>query len=264
MPEYSGPLQSVELSHLLWLVPLLPILGAVLDALVGWQLQRSELGKRLADRLHIGSLSVSAIAIGSMVLSFALSVGFVVSLVFLPHEGRYLYCHLWQMIRVGTFDVSFDLSLDTLSSVMLLVVTGVGLLIHIYATGYMAKDPSYWRFFSYLNLFIFSMLLLILGDNFIVMFFGWEGVGLCSYLLIGFWYKDYKKATAGTKAFLTNRVGDFGFLCGMLALVWGLGGTWSGGEYSTDPIPRLVAVTIAVRRGGRRGHVDYARAATGA
>ncbi|PIE05466.1 MAG: NADH-quinone oxidoreductase subunit L, partial [Sorangium cellulosum] len=197
MPSYSGPLQTVVESSTLWLVVLVPLLGAVLNAAVGWRLQRSPIGKELSKKLHIGSLSVSGIAIGAMVVSFVLAIWHVIQVIQLPESQRFLLCHMWPMVRVGSFDLSFDLSLDPLSSVMLLVVTGVGLLIHIYAGGYMESEPSYWRFFSYLNLFIFAMLLLVLGDNFIVMFFGWEGVGLCSYLLIGFWYKDYKKATAG-------------------------------------------------------------------
>jgi NADH-quinone oxidoreductase subunit L len=258
MPEYSGPLQNLELSSTLWIIPLLPFLGAVLNAVIGWRLQRSPWGKEQAKKLHIGHLGVTSIAIGAMVLAFALSVAQVAHLVSLPHDSRVLYCHLWQMVRVGTFDLSFDLSLDVLSSVMLLVVNGVGLLIHIYAAAYMETEPSYWRFFSYLNLFIFSMLLLILGDNFLVMFFGWEGVGLCSYLLIGFWYKDYKKATAGTKAFLTNRIGDFGFLSGFMILIWGLGGTWASGEFVPDQTPRLLPVTVEAAAHGEHGGADHA------
>jgi NADH-quinone oxidoreductase subunit L len=126
---------------------------------------------------------------------------------------------------------------------MTLIITGVGTLIHIYACSYMETEPAYWRFFTYLNLFVFSMLLLVLGDNFIVMFFGWEGVGLCSYLLIGFWYKDYKKASAGMKAFVVNRVGDWGFICGLGLLFWGLGGAWvDQGRYSPSYDARFIAV----------------------
>jgi len=244
MPSYSGPLQSAVESNTLWLVVLFPVLGFALNAAVGWWLQRSPWGKELSKKLHIGSLSVSGIAIGAMVLSFGLAVWHVVQLVQLPVNQRYMLCHLWPMVRVGSFDLSFDLALDPISAVMLLVVTGVGLLIHVYAGGYMETDGSYWRFFSYLNLFIFAMLLLVLGDNFFVMFFGWEGVGLCSYLLIGFWYKDYTKATAGTKAFLTNRVGDFGFISGLLILLWALGGSWNEQGYRPDVTPRLVPVVV--------------------
>lgn len=244
MHTYAGPLQTVVLSNTLWLVVLLPLLGAIVNAAVGWRMQRSAWGQHLAARWHIGAMSVSAVAIGAMTLSFALAVAHVVQLAALPETQRYLLCHLWPMVRVGSFDLSFDLALDPVSAVMLLVVTGVGLLIHVYAAGYMQKEPSYWRFFSYLNLFIFAMLLLVLGDNFVVMFFGWEGVGLCSYLLIGFWYKDYKKASAGTKAFLTNRIGDFGFLTGLFVLLWSLGGGWTEDGYRPDVTPRLVPVVV--------------------
>jgi NADH-quinone oxidoreductase subunit L len=125
---------------------------------------------------------------------------------------------MWKWIAVGAVDLDAKLLLDPLSSVMILVVTGVSSVIHIYSTGYMAHDPSYRRFFTYLNLFVFFMNVLVLGDNLAVMFVGWEGVGLCSYLLIGFWYDDRAKALAGKKAFITNRVGDFGFLLGMFVI----------------------------------------------
>jgi len=260
MPSYSGPLQTVVESSTLWLVVLLPILGAVINAAVGWRLQRLPFGKELSKKLHIGSLSVSGIAIGAMAISFGLAIWHVIQLIGLPESQRYLLCHMWPMIRVGSFDLSFDLALDPISAVMLLVVTGVGLLIHIYACGYMETEPSYWRFFSYLNLFIFAMLLLVLGDNFIVMFFGWEGVGLCSYLLIGFWYKDYNKASAGTKAFLTNRVGDFGFISGMLVLIWALGGTWNDQGYQPDIAPRLVPVVLEQASGEHGAAAEHGAA----
>ena len=105
---------------------------------------------------------------------------------------------------------------------MILVVTGIGGLIHIYAIGYMHDDKAYWRFFAYLNLFTAAMLTLVLGDSLLLMFVGWEGVGLCSYALIGFWYQDHNNARAGNKAFIVNRVGDFGFVLGMFLLFWSL------------------------------------------
>jgi len=126
---------------------------------------------------------------------------------------------------------------------MVLVITGIGALIHVFSIGYMADEPSYWRFFSYLNLFVFAMLLLVMGDNFAVMFFGWEGVGLASYLLISFWYTDPEKAAAGMKAFVANRFGDFGFLAGLLILFWGLGGAWQArpdsGLRNTNYVPAV-------------------------
>ena len=117
-------------------------------------------------------------------------------------------------IQSGTLNIGFDLAVDRLTAVMLLVVTGVGLLIHIYATGYMSHEGGYYRFFAYLNLFMFFMLILVLGANYLVMFVGWEGVGLCSYLLIGFYFLEKFASDAGNKAFIVNRIGDFGFSLG--------------------------------------------------
>jgi len=121
-------------------------------------------------------------------------------------------------MAVGNLNIDVSLMIDPLSAVMVLVVTGVSFVIHIYSTGYMAHDESYWRFFAYLNMFVFFMIMLVLGSNFIVMFVGWEGVGLASYLLIGFWYKENVNADAGKKAFIVNRIGDFGFLLGMFLM----------------------------------------------
>ena len=118
------------------------------------------------------------------------------------------------------FRVDFALQVDQLTMVMLLVVTGVGLLIHIYSTGYMAHEGGYYRFFSYLNLFMFFMLTLVMAANLVVLFVGWEGVGLCSYLLIGFWFRKKSATDAGKKAFITTRIGDFGFTVGMLLVFW--------------------------------------------
>jgi len=118
-------------------------------------------------------------------------------------------------IKAGSLDVPFELVVDRLSGMMLLIITGIGSLIHVYAGGYMAEEKTTWRFFSYLNLFVFMMLLLVLGNNMLVMFVGWEGVGLCSYLLIGYWYQSDENAAAGMKAFLINRIGDIGFLLGI-------------------------------------------------
>ncbi len=135
----------------------------------------------------------------------------------------YFFQKVFTWISVGDFQVNFGLMFDHLSAVMCLTVTLVGLLIHIYATGYMAHDPGYARFFTYMNLFMFMMLTLVLADNIVLMFVGWEGVGLCSYLLIGFWYEDWEKAKAGLKAFVVNRIGDLGFLLGIFTLFWALG-----------------------------------------
>ncbi|HEX2294573.1 MAG TPA: NADH-quinone oxidoreductase subunit L, partial [Actinomycetota bacterium] len=134
------------------------------------------------------------------------------------HNAREQVVHLFDWIRVGGLDVGADLLVDQLSAIMVLVVSGVGTLIHVYSIGYMHDDPRYPRFFAYLNLFAASMLLLVLADNLVLMFVGWEGVGLCSYLLIGFWFEKRSAAAAANKAFIVNRVGDFSFLLGIFLL----------------------------------------------
>jgi NADH-quinone oxidoreductase subunit L len=244
MSDFSGQVTHLEWSATpLWLIPLLPFVGAATNAIFGRRLQASDVGRGVSKRWHIGSFGVSAVAVGAMVMAFGLVVANWVRLLGLDPGSRYLYSHAWQMVRIGSLDVNFSFAMDPLSALMALIITGVGSLIHIYACSYMETEPAYWRFFTYLNLFVFSMLLLVLGDNLIVMFFGWEGVGLCSYLLIGFWYKDYKKATAGMKAFVVNRVGDWGVICGMGLLFWGLGGAWTEqGRYRPDFRARFVAV----------------------
>ena len=255
MPEFTGPVQHVELSTTLWLIALLPLLGSVTNAIFGRRLQKSHFGHDLAHKLHIGSLGVTLVAVGAMLAAFALSLWHVAKLLALPEAHRFLFCHAWEMVRIGSVDFGFDFALDPLSSVMILIITGVGTLIHVYAAAYMHHDGAYWRFFAYLNLFVFSMLLLVLGDGFMVMFFGWEGVGLCSYLLIGFWYDDYAKASAGMKAFVTNRVGDWGFVTGLMLLFWALGGAWlEGGSYQPDNLPRLAAVAVESGEAEHGGH----------
>src|SRR5438270_860538 len=136
---------------------------------------------------------------------------------------------MWQS---GALKVDLSFGIDPLGMVMTMIVTHVATLIHVYSVGYMADEPSYWRFFFWLNLFVFAMLLLVMGSNFLVMFFGWEGVGLCSWGLIAFWYTDLEKANAGFKAFIVNRFGDFGFIIGLFILFWSLSGSWSSsGKY---------------------------------
>lgn len=149
--------------------------------------------------------------------SFALSLNLFLAGV-LQENGAYAF-KFWQWLEVGVLNVNLGLRMDRLAGVMTLIVTGVGTLIHLYAIGYMEHDESKPRFFAYLNLFLFAMLMLVLGDNLLVMFVGWEGVGLCSYLLIGFWYKEMQNAEAGQKAFVVNRIGDAGFLLGIFTLL---------------------------------------------
>jgi NADH-quinone oxidoreductase subunit L len=197
---------------LIWLIPILPALGAVTNGLLGVPFfKRSQ---------------AAIVACSSMLAAFALSLLSFVRLLGQPSDARVhdVLVATWippiplaTSTGIGSFSVDWAFRLDPLSAVMILVVTGVGLLIHIYATAYMEHEPraSYARFFCYLNLFCFFMLMLVLGSNFIVMFVGWEGVGLCSYLLIGYWYEKDSAADAGKKAFITNRIGDWGFLLGI-------------------------------------------------
>jgi NADH-quinone oxidoreductase subunit L len=193
------------------LIPLLPLAGAAVLGLGGAALQR-----------RLGKGAVGALACATVAASFVLSCAAFLQLVGLPPAGRLLLAHLFPWIHVGTLAVDVAFAVDPLSAVMILVVTGIGGLIHLYATGYMHDDPAVWRFFAYLNLFTFSMLTLVLGDSLLLMFVGWEGVGLCSWGLIGFWHKELANTTAGNKAFIVNRVGDFGFVLGIFLLFWSL------------------------------------------
>ncbi|MCC7537136.1 MAG: NADH-quinone oxidoreductase subunit L [Deltaproteobacteria bacterium] len=249
-----GPIQHITSAPWLWLIPLFPLLGAIINAFFGQRLQKAN------------QANVHFVAIGAMAASFLVAVTHFVMLV--GAEGRFLYGHVWSMFRIGQLDVDFAFAMDELSGLMTLIITGIGTLIHVYSAGYMSKEPAYWRFFCYLNLFVFSMLLLVLGENFMVMFFGWEGVGLCSYLLIGFWYRDYGKATAGMKAFVVNRVGDWGFVSGLMILFWGLGGAWVAEGYTRDDSPRIAAVTAeampAQPSHGEQGEHEGAHAAAAA
>jgi len=185
----------------LWLIPVLPLAGAAINGF---------LGKKSSRR----AVTTIALFFSGAALAMALWVAARFSSLALPY--REFFAH-W--IRSGSFTVDFAFYLDQLTLVMLLVVTGVGFLIHIYSVGYMWEDPSYYRFFSYLNLFMFFMLTLVLAGNYLVMFIGWEGVGLASYLLIGFWFTKDSAASAGKKAFIVNRIGDFGFLIALFLLI---------------------------------------------
>ncbi len=188
----------------LWIIPLLPLAGAAINGL---------LGKRFSRAL------VNVIALGSTAAAFAMALWVAAQFMGLPveqipHIERYA---TW--LSAGPFSAEFGIYLDQLSLVMLLVVTGVGFLIHVYSVGYMEHEGGYYRYFAYLNLFMFFMLTLVLANNYLLMFVGWEGVGLASYLLIGFWFLKKSAADAGKKAFITNRVGDFGFLIALFLLI---------------------------------------------
>jgi NADH-quinone oxidoreductase subunit L len=160
-----------------------------------------------------------SVASGAAIISFICSALLVFLLIQMPvGEGRFLRVHFFEWMAVGEFKANAAFLVDQISAIMILVITGVGSLIHIFSVGYMSHDERPSKYFAYLNLFLFNMLLLVLGDNLIVMFVGWEGVGLCSYLLIGFWFTDKEKSAAGMKAFITNRIGDAGFLLGIFLL----------------------------------------------
>ncbi len=184
------------LEHI-WLILLFPLAGFVLNGL---------LGPKLIER------RVAAIGAGSVALAFVASCIAFFELLQLPPEERIVTQTLYTWLETGDLQVQIRFLLDGLSAVMVLIVTGVGTLIHIYSIGYMHGDRGFARYFAFLNLFTFAMLLLVLADNFLLMFIGWEGVGLCSYLLIGFWFERDDFAYAGRKAFVVNRIGDFGFL----------------------------------------------------
>jgi NADH-quinone oxidoreductase subunit L len=183
----------------LWLIPTFPLLGAILNGLFG-----RRFGKPVVNLIAIGSVLASFVAVLLVLSGLGMFSGAAPEH---PHIERYF---TW--IASGDLTVGFDLMVDRLTAVMLMIVTGVGLLIHIYSVGYMSHDGGYYRFFAYLNLFMFFMLILVLGGNYLVMFIGWEGVGLCSYLLIGYYFLEKFATDAGNKAFIVNRIGDFGYL----------------------------------------------------
>jgi NADH-quinone oxidoreductase subunit L len=188
---------------LVWLVPALPLAGAALNLLIGKRLGR-----------FAGWLATS-----TMVAAFAVAVAVLLDLVSMPPEQREVVVHLFRWIDAGSFTLDANLRVDPLSMTMVMVVAGVGSLIHVYAIGYMEHEPRVARFFAYFNLFMFFMLALVLADNFLVLYLGWEGVGLCSYLLIGFWYERPSAASAAKKAFVTTRIGDAAMLLGII-LIW--------------------------------------------
>lgn len=207
------PLYSDNFFYL-GLIVLMPLLGAIINGLFGARMPR-----KLVDWIACGAMLVSfmfaLISVRGLIAN-ATVVG-----------DRTVYGHLaytvYEWIFSGNLGAEIAFMLDPLSAVLVLIITGVGFLIHVYSTAYMAEDPAKWKYFTYLNLFVFAMLLLVLGKNMLVTFIGWEGVGACSYLLIGFWYDDASKAAAGQKAFIVNRVGDFAFLLGMFILFYATG-----------------------------------------
>src|SRR3984885_7455196 len=255
------------LSHI-WLIPLLPALGAATMLFFGRKLQKT---------------TINAVCVGAVVLTFLFACGAVwqytdyaranpgkpyqnivytwlgtgngeagVSPVQQGGEAQPQIIFLTRDGRPAPLQADAGFLLDPLSSIWLLFVTGVGALIHIYSTGYMAHEGGYYRFFGYLNLFMFSMLTLILANNYVLMFVGWEGVGLCSYLLIGFYFHRKSATDAGNKAFIVNRIGDAGFLLGMFFIAWLCGSLRyidvnafaHSGNYSADTLKYITAATL--------------------
>src|SRR5689334_17235818 len=190
----------------IWLIPLLPLATAALNGL---------LGRRPPKAL------VTLLGVGGPLLSLIVALGCLLQFRGIP--GVEVFERSYWAWTAGPLKIDVGFLLDPLSAVMLFVVTFVGFLIHVYSAGYMGHDPGYRRYFAYLNLFMWAMLMLILGNNYLVMFVGWEGVGLCSYLLIGFYFDEKVPPAAGKKAFIVNRIGDFAFLVGMFALIAAFG-----------------------------------------
>src|SRR4029450_5073465 len=221
---------------LIWLIPLFPAAGFAINGLFGKRMPKAAVG---------------TIAVGAVLISFIFAVGAVYQLAQLPEHERSHEVKVYEWINAGPaattggqstrFVVDWGFLLDPLSSVMVLVVTGIGFLIHVYSNGYMWEEDGFYRFFSYLNLFMFSMLTLILGSNYVMMFIGWEGVGLCSYLLIGYYFLKKSAGDAAKKAFVVNRVGDWSLSIGIMLIFV----TFGSLEYT--------AVGEAVREGAKSG-----------
>jgi NADH-quinone oxidoreductase subunit L len=208
------PWNPVSIADVLWAIIALPLVGAFLCGVLG----------KFMGRANVNFLACATVA-GSFLLSClaVFAVGTRTTQFTSPASGAAVQWALWldmgRWFAAGDFSAHYGLTVDRLSGALLLVITGIGFLIHLYSTEYMEHDDGYWRYFAYLNLFIAMMLTLVMADNLVFLFVGWEGVGLCSYLLIGFWYQDTEKAWAGRKAFITNRIGDFAFIIGMILLV---------------------------------------------
>ena len=217
--------------ELVWLVPLFPLVGFTFLMLFG---------RRLGEPL------AGWVATAAMAGSFLASVAVFFGMVSLEGEERIVEVKIFDWVVAGDFDVDIGLLADPLSVTMILFITGVAMLIHLYSIGYMHGDPNYSKFFVYLNLFAFAMLVLVLGDNLLLTFLGWEGVGACSYFLISFWFSDESNASAGKKAFVTNRVGDFGFMLAIFLTFFAYGSIEYGEVFSGDRIAASTATAISL------------------
>jgi NADH-quinone oxidoreductase subunit L len=213
----------VSMTLLISLIPLLPLLGFLIVSL------------NVKKLPHWGA---TVAACGSVLIAFLVSVVVFIQLLGQGEEERFFAVTVFDWISTDTFSSSIGFYIDPLSALMLLIITGVGFLIHVYSVGYMHDDPAFNRFFSYLNLFVFFMLLLVMGNNYLLMFVGWEGVGLCSYLLIGFWFKNQNYTAAANKAFIMNRIGDLGLILGVVLIFAQFGSV----QYA-DVLPKYASLT---------------------
>src|SRR3954447_22942446 len=191
--------------ELLLCIPVLPLIGAAINGMAGKRLPKSV---------------IATLGSGTVAVSFLIALRAFVAMLNTPETQLPILRDYFTWIQAGRFQAQFGFMLDHLSGLMILIVTGVGFLIHVYSAGYMAHEEGFYRYFAYLNLFVFFMLTLVLGNNYLLMFVGWEGVGLCSYLLIGFWFTRKSATDAGKKAFIVNRVGDFGFVLAVMLIFW--------------------------------------------
>ena len=216
-----------------WLLLLFPLIGVFINGLVG-----HKLGRR----------AVAWIACLAVGLSFLVSLSLLWAQLQLPEDAAATSSTLFNWMTVGAFKIDLTLLIDPLSVLMAVVVTGVSTVIHIYSVGYMAEDRRYSRYFTFLNLFVFAMLILVLGNNFLMMYVGWEAVGLCSYLLIGFWFERPSAADAGKKAFLVNRIGDFGFALGIMLIFTTFGSLDFSAIFANAPsfLPRGSELATAI------------------
>jgi NADH-quinone oxidoreductase subunit L len=226
-----------------WLIPFVPALSALILVLFGQKLPKKY---------------VSFQACGAVFVSLIIAVVSFVGLLKVSPESPPLVKSLFTWIKAGGFQADLSFQFDPLAAVMALVVTGVGFLIHVYSVGYMAHDKGYARYFAYLNLFTFAMLILVMASNMVLMFVGWEGVGLCSYLLIGFWFENHSAANAGKKAFIVNRIGDAGFILGILFIIMTVGSSEFasinaaiGEGVLTPAVATLVAILLFVGAAGK-------------
>lgn len=231
---------------LVWLIPIFPALAVLLNGLLGRRFIR--------DKAHL-------LGVGAIGCSLVCALLVILRVILQPSEPIKAKLYTW--IFAGSFAADMGFQVDALSAIMLFVVCGVGFLVHLYSIGYMHGDPSYYRFFTYLNLFMTSMLILVLADNYLLMFVGWEGVGLCSYLLIGFWYERQSASDAGKKAFIVNRVGDAGFILAVSLIFWTTGSLnyeevaakVATGQVMTAGIATAIALLLFVGATGKSAQV---------